>query len=375
MVSSTFYDLSQVRTDLLHFLRDEVGYRPLLSEYPSFPIDPDADTIENCRRRVERDADILVLIIGGRYGYVDAASDKSVTNLEYLAARAKGIPIYAFVDKRVTAILPVWKANPEGDFSTAVDDVRLFEFVEQVRSVDRIWTNEFERAQDIIAALRTQFAHLTLQGLEWRMQLRGQSLAALKGLEGEALRMALERPEGWEFRLFGQVLSDEIEANANLRREHQLRVLLGPSEHVPPGSTGQWMTSQTHDLGNIAESFDTLINVGLEHATGPPGTPGDAREIVFVARQIAAVHRHAIEWSQRVRRAHVEERFRPVINEMAAFTDDIVENIETHIPDFLRQIEEAAAASKDGEPQVIKGTLVIDVSNVDRFQQEINRLK
>jgi hypothetical protein len=53
MVSSTFYDLRQIRADLLDFLRDEVGYQPLLSEYVSFPIDPDVDTIENCRRRVE----------------------------------------------------------------------------------------------------------------------------------------------------------------------------------------------------------------------------------------------------------------------------------------------------------------------------------
>lgn len=82
MVSSTFYDLAQVRTDLLDFLQNEVGYRPLLSEHTSFPIDPDADTVENCKRRVERDADIFVLIIGGRYGYVDEATDKSVTNLE-----------------------------------------------------------------------------------------------------------------------------------------------------------------------------------------------------------------------------------------------------------------------------------------------------
>jgi hypothetical protein len=41
-------------------------YRPLLAEHPSFPIDPDAITIENCRRRVEQDADTLVLVIGGR---------------------------------------------------------------------------------------------------------------------------------------------------------------------------------------------------------------------------------------------------------------------------------------------------------------------
>ncbi len=64
MVSSTFYDLRQIRTDLAEFIEREVGYRPLLSEYPSFPIDPDADTIENCKQRVERDADILILLLG-----------------------------------------------------------------------------------------------------------------------------------------------------------------------------------------------------------------------------------------------------------------------------------------------------------------------
>ena len=67
MVSSTFYDLRQIRDDLRQFI-EGLGYRPLLSEHPSFPIDPDTTTIENCRRRVEQDADILVLVIGGRYG-------------------------------------------------------------------------------------------------------------------------------------------------------------------------------------------------------------------------------------------------------------------------------------------------------------------
>ena len=50
MVSSTFYDLRQIRTDLSVFISDNLGYIPLLSEFPSFPVDPDVDTIENCRR-------------------------------------------------------------------------------------------------------------------------------------------------------------------------------------------------------------------------------------------------------------------------------------------------------------------------------------
>src|SRR2546426_4163085 len=92
--SSTFYDLRQVRADLTAFIVDELGYVPLLSELNSFPVDPDAATAENCRRRVEEDADILILVVGGRYGSVDSDTAKSITNLEYLAARSKGIPIY-----------------------------------------------------------------------------------------------------------------------------------------------------------------------------------------------------------------------------------------------------------------------------------------
>src|SRR5579862_8593331 len=112
MVSSTFYDLRQLRVDLFDFIESELGYRALISEHSSFPIDPDASTIENCRQRVQRDADILILIIGGRYGSVESKSQKSVTNLEYLTARAKGIPIYAFVEKSIITLGSVWEANP-----------------------------------------------------------------------------------------------------------------------------------------------------------------------------------------------------------------------------------------------------------------------
>ena len=68
MVSSTFYDLRQIRADLARFIGDELGYIALLSGLPSFPVNPDLDTVANCRARVEQDADIFILVIGGRYG-------------------------------------------------------------------------------------------------------------------------------------------------------------------------------------------------------------------------------------------------------------------------------------------------------------------
>lgn len=69
-VSSTCYDLKQIRQDIREFIEEDLGYEAILSEYNSFPIDPDRDTINNCLRVVEQRADIMVLIIGNRYGYI-----------------------------------------------------------------------------------------------------------------------------------------------------------------------------------------------------------------------------------------------------------------------------------------------------------------
>ena len=90
-VSSTFYDLKQIRADLKDFITT-LGLTPVISEYDSFPIDPTLPAVENCLKAVDENADIFVLIIGGRYGTIKQHG-KSVTNMEYLKARAKGIPI------------------------------------------------------------------------------------------------------------------------------------------------------------------------------------------------------------------------------------------------------------------------------------------
>src|SRR5437879_720167 len=98
-VSSTCFDLKQVRADLHRFIT-EFGYEPLLSEHPEFPISPQDSTVDNCVNAVRDRADLFILIVGARYG-TPTDQGKSVTNLEYLAAKAKGVPIYAFVSKTI----------------------------------------------------------------------------------------------------------------------------------------------------------------------------------------------------------------------------------------------------------------------------------
>ncbi|WP_415579538.1 DUF4062 domain-containing protein, partial [Elizabethkingia anophelis] len=118
-VSSTCYDLSQLRANLSDFI-NTCGHNPVLSEYNNFPISTELNTIENCLKNVKENADIFVLVVGSRYGST-IETGKSITNIEFLTAKQKGIPIFCFIDKSILSILNVWKNNRDADFSNIVD--------------------------------------------------------------------------------------------------------------------------------------------------------------------------------------------------------------------------------------------------------------
>ncbi len=103
-VSSTCYDLAQVRQNLNSFFKS-LGVLPILSEFESFPVNPGLGAVENCLAGVKEKADIFVLVVGARYGS-ETESGKFVTNLEYLEAKVKGIPRYVFVQKPIFTAFP-----------------------------------------------------------------------------------------------------------------------------------------------------------------------------------------------------------------------------------------------------------------------------
>lgn len=167
---------------------------------------------------VQERADNFVLIVGGRYGsQID--SDKSITNMEYLRAKAKGIPIYVFVNKSILDILKLWKSNPGGDFSSVVDSHKLFEFVETLRGIDNVWVYGYYKAQDIIEILINQFSYLLFDCLSLRHKVQTSTLTnRLLQLKGEAFRILIEKPIAWEYRLFGQLLKDGFNELVDTKR-------------------------------------------------------------------------------------------------------------------------------------------------------------
>lgn len=170
IISSTCYDLSDARSALTAFLVER-GFDVENSQLPNFGVDPKLHSHTACIEAVKQ-CDYLILIIGGRYGGTYIGSTKSITNEEYRKAVKMGIPTLIFVDERVENSIRLFKKNPTADFSSIVDNTKIFDFVENIRAgATNNWIFTYKNVSEIIETLKAQIAHYLL--LFSQMQISG----------------------------------------------------------------------------------------------------------------------------------------------------------------------------------------------------------
>lgn len=160
-VSSTYYDLRIVRADLNRFIK-EMGYEAVLYEKGHIPYGREDALEQYCYRETEK-CDILVSIIGGRYGTQSKDSKHSITHRELKTAIELGKQVYIFIEKAVCYEYKTYLQNKEvkGFKQSSVNDVRVFSFLEDIYSIPTGNPIElFELSDDIVRFLREQWAGL-----------------------------------------------------------------------------------------------------------------------------------------------------------------------------------------------------------------------
>lgn len=191
-VSSTYYDLKHIRSSLETFI-ERLGYEPILSEKGDIAYAPDMALDESCYRKV-KNADIFVLIVGGRYGAEKSDGKRdlpknfyirydSITKQEYKSAVEKDIPIYILIEKSVYADFETYLRNKKNESVTYahVDSVSIFQLIEEILSQPRNNPiNYFDRYTDIEAWLREQWS-----GLFRELLSRTSSQQQLSSLSGQ----------------------------------------------------------------------------------------------------------------------------------------------------------------------------------------------
>src|SRR5579863_2840187 len=184
-VSSTFYDLKQVRSDLHRFIND-LGYVPVLNEMGTIPYGKDDKLEEYCYKEISN-IDILVSIIGGRFGSESQNNNLSVSQMEFKTALELNKQVYIFIDKNVYAEYQTFllnKKNKDIKYRFA-DNVKIYEFIEFCEGLpNNNNIHSFETSLEIIQYLRDQWAGLFQRFLQEQNRIKEINL--LKGIEGTA---------------------------------------------------------------------------------------------------------------------------------------------------------------------------------------------
>jgi hypothetical protein len=172
-VSSTYYDLKYLRAGIEAFVSN-LGYEPVLFEKGAITFHHDQTLEQSCLQGVSS-ADMLVLIIGGRYGALSKEDEdalkndpteslqriRSITNKEYVQARERDIPIFIFVENAVLSEYSTFKQNRDNESVkfVHVDDRRIYEMLDDVLGQRRNnFVKGFSNLEDITGWLRDQWS-------------------------------------------------------------------------------------------------------------------------------------------------------------------------------------------------------------------------
>lgn len=158
-ISSTYYDLKSVRADIHRFL-SEIGFEAIRHELGHIPYARNEKLESSCIKEVEN-CDILICVIGGKFGSQSSSDTYSITQKELKSALDLGKQVFIFVDRPVHQEYRFYLRNKnlDGVEYTAVDDKRVYEFLEEINALPK--TNSmfgFDTSAEIVSILREQFA-------------------------------------------------------------------------------------------------------------------------------------------------------------------------------------------------------------------------
>lgn len=285
-----------------------MGLTPVYSESREFPVKHNLPAVDSCYAAVERASDVMILVLGTRYGSVDA-NGRSVTQNEYVQAKAGGIPVLVLVDKQVLDLVPVVERNPDIDLSDKIDDMRVFDFIRELMADDRKWVFPYSKLDDVEGIVVAQLAILFGECLRLYKQLDESADASLLALMGPASRRVyLGRGDLWEYELLSSLLFEYFGASDVKFRELEVKygygreVLEVDEDDVDVPALVNEFRASTRRVMHLLHNWSVLIGSALNDALGAPGVAGEGAKLVFTARRLADLYGDFLEEYNRMAR-------------------------------------------------------------------------
>jgi hypothetical protein len=157
-----------------------MGYEPVRHEAGAIPYAREAPLEESAYKEVAL-CDIIVCIIGGRYGTESSTRHGSITQNELEEALKKGVQVYLFVEQNVLAEFSTYQLNKENEKTKYryIDNIAIYEFLEKIYGLPQNNPiTPFTTSADITNFLQAQWG-----GLFQRYLQEEQRISEIKVLE------------------------------------------------------------------------------------------------------------------------------------------------------------------------------------------------
>lgn len=159
-ISSTYYDLQHIRNDIRVFIQG-LGYEPIMHDKGNVTYSQTETLEDSCYNEVST-CDILICIIGNKFGTQASGGDYSITMNELKRAISQRKKVYIYIVNEVFTENITYQKNKDNGFIPAhVDNIKVHEFISELKAtVKNHPILPFHNISDIIDNLRQQFAGL-----------------------------------------------------------------------------------------------------------------------------------------------------------------------------------------------------------------------
>lgn len=195
--------------------------------------------------------------------------------------------------------------------------------------------------------------------------------------EAEQQLLLLEKPDGWEYLYFGSELLRRRDAIEHKYRDHEMRYGKGTGVAVQREDFRSFLDAATSEAGRLAASLDPMMDPQVqERAFGAPGEPGDADRIAHLADRWNSLYESFMDWAAGLRGTAVPMGCGEVVETLARFADQSIENYRSFVTRFVEQADALPQLIQSGEPINIEMTVVLDIPEeaVDAYDAAIQRL-
>lgn len=331
-ISSTCYDLTKERAALKETI-EQLGHNVIVSESIYFPIDPSKDTINNCIDIVRNEADLLILLIKDRYGYIVPYTGRSITHMEFQTALDKGIPIYTFTYNETLKLKTLLKDQVADDS----DFNKVCQFIDEIRGEKSLWNFEYSNIDNIVNTIKTQLSILLKHSLVIRNRVEAiDKRWFFPRISSEAYRLLVYKKKNHVEQFFLQVMKDEMDKHISLKLDYKYAMALDLDYvHKHPSEIVQWFKKIWNSIIYYLEADDKLTKAFFDSYKAEES---DFRQLYYVSKRFADLYADLLELGIHLKSEKVYPDFANIQQKILQLVDNSIEQLESYPIKLLKTI-------------------------------------